>query len=78
MQSFVVSVFLFASCASAPVTERRQFNFIPDSQMNALGEQAYQEILSKEKISQNKSAEIRGSFHLRLKFSNAYFGKSMK
>lgn len=39
----------FVACVTTPDTHRKQLNFIPDSQMNALGLQAYQETLSKEK-----------------------------
>lgn len=39
------------SCATTPVTDRKQLNFIPDSQMNALGGQAFEDIKKKEKVS---------------------------
>jgi predicted Zn-dependent protease len=42
------------SCVTTPVTNRQQVNFIPDSQMNAMGAQAFTEILAKEKISTNQ------------------------
>lgn len=41
------------SCTTVPVTERSQANLIPDSQMNAMGVEAFKEVLAKEKISSN-------------------------
>lgn len=39
----------WVACVTTPESKRRQLNFIPDSQMNALGVQAYQEVLATEK-----------------------------
>jgi predicted Zn-dependent protease len=45
----------FAACVTTPVTHRKQLNFMPDSEMNALGAQAYAEMRQKEKISTNQA-----------------------
>lgn len=42
-----------AACVTSPETGRTQLSLVPDSQMNTLGEQAYQETLSKSKLSKN-------------------------
>ncbi len=39
---------LVTSCASVPHTGRRQFNFISDRQLNAIGLEAYREVVNKE------------------------------
>lgn len=48
------------SCASTPGSGRRQLVLLPESQMNAMGIEAYGEIKAKEQISSNKelTAEI--------------------
>ena len=47
---------LAAGCATVPETGRSQLLLFPDSQMNALGLQAYEEILKKEKVSADPEA----------------------
>ncbi len=47
-------VLLAAACASVPHTGRRQFNFISDSRLNALGLQAYKEVVEKEPVVKDK------------------------
>ena len=55
--SFFGFAFLIIACATAPVSNRSQFNFIPESQMNAMGVEAYQEILQKDKISTDQNLQ---------------------
>jgi len=43
-----VAFLITVGCASVPHTGRRQFNMVPDDQLNALGMKAFQEVLSKE------------------------------
>jgi len=38
---------LAATCSTVPVTGRKSFNLVPDSQVNALGEQAFQSVKAK-------------------------------
>jgi len=45
---WIVAFFVMASCATVPHTGRRQFNVVPDNQVNALGLKAFQEVLAKE------------------------------
>ena len=45
--------FLLCSCSRAPVTGRRQLKLVPDSTLNSMGLQAYQEFLSGHRLSQN-------------------------
>ncbi len=42
---------LVAACATVPLTGRRQLNLIPDSQMNALSFQQYDQVLAESKLS---------------------------
>ncbi len=51
---FLCSVFLLASCVSIPGTDKKAFNILPRAQEKQMGEQAFQEIKQKEKISTNK------------------------
>ena len=44
-----------ASCTSAPVTGRKQFNFLGDPTMNQLGLQMYQQALAQAKVSKDPS-----------------------
>lgn len=43
-------VVLVAGCATVPITGRKSFNLIPESQAIALGNDAYQEVLSSSKV----------------------------
>ena len=45
---------LFLGCVTTPVTERRSLVLIPFEKEVALGEEAYREILKKEKVSQDQ------------------------
>ncbi len=49
--STILCFFLFAGCAVTPESERTAIILIPFSQEVALGDQAYKDILSKEKLS---------------------------
>jgi predicted Zn-dependent protease len=51
--SFLI-LFFISGCFTVEGTKRRQLNIVPDGKMNELGTQAYAEILSKEKISNNQ------------------------
>jgi len=42
------------SCATIPESDRRQFIIMPDSQMHALGLEAFQEIVAREPLSKNQ------------------------
>ena len=47
------------SCATAPITERRQFKIIPEAKLNAQAAQIYEKVKKKEKlISGSKLDEI--------------------
>ena len=43
--------FVLNSCATAPITERRQLKIIPEAKLNAQAAQIYEKIKSKEKLS---------------------------
>lgn len=45
---------IFFACTTTPVTKRRALNFMPASQMHQMGAEAYQDILSKEKVSNDR------------------------
>lgn len=47
------------SCATVPETGRKQLNFISDAQMNQLGDEAFAEIKTKEKIDKEPSINER-------------------
>lgn len=49
----IAAVLVVYACVTTPVTQRQAFNLVPDAQMNALGLQAWREVLSKEKISRD-------------------------
>ncbi|HEY5599194.1 MAG TPA: hypothetical protein VIK48_00770 [Candidatus Manganitrophaceae bacterium] len=57
----LLAFLLLVSCKTTPVTERSQLILIPESQEIALGLTAYQEILSKLKLSDDaeKTAMLR-------------------
>ena len=42
--------FVLNSCATAPITERRQFKIIPEAKLNAQAAQVYEQIKEKEKL----------------------------
>ena len=45
---------VISSCATAPITERRQLKLIPESKLNAQAEAIYEKIKEKEKMSDDK------------------------
>jgi predicted Zn-dependent protease len=47
----VVASLVALACVTVPESNRRALNFLPDGQMNSLGEQAFKDVLAKEKIS---------------------------
>ena len=48
------------SCATAPITERKQLKLIPEARLNAQASQIYEKIKTKEKLINNgKLAEIK-------------------
>jgi predicted Zn-dependent protease len=49
---FIILLFL-SGCAVVPITGRRQFSFIPNSQLVTLSNDNYQQILSESKLSQD-------------------------
>lgn len=51
LASLMTGIFLLAGCASAPVTGRSQLLIVPEQQEIALGLEAYQQILTKEPVS---------------------------
>ena len=51
----VVSVFLFQTCSSVPLTGRSQLNMIPSSEMLAMSFQQYDQFLKENKLSTNQS-----------------------
>ena len=42
--------FLLNSCASAPITKRKQLKLIPESKLNAQAAQIYEKVKEKEKL----------------------------
>ncbi len=51
--SLVVLVFMAVQCATVPLTGRKQFSIIPVSQIMALSNESYDQILKENKISSN-------------------------
>ena len=52
--------FILNSCATAPITERRQLKIIPESKLNAQAAQIYEKVKAKEKlITDSKLDEIK-------------------
>ncbi len=49
-----LSAALLTSCASVPITGRRQLTLIPGSQLAALGESSYKEVISGSRLSDDK------------------------
>ena len=42
--------FILNSCATAPITERKQLKIIPEAKLNAKAAQIYEKIKEKEKL----------------------------
>lgn len=51
--SFVIVVFMAVQCATVPLTGRKQFSIIPASQIMALSNESYNQILKENRISTN-------------------------
>jgi predicted Zn-dependent protease len=47
---------LVAACATVPLTGRRQLSLIPDSQMNTLSFQQYDQVIAESRLSQDQQA----------------------
>jgi predicted Zn-dependent protease len=46
----VAAAWIAAGCSSVPITGRKSFNLVPDSQANALGAESYQKVRSESKL----------------------------
>ena len=46
--------FVLSSCATAPITERKQLKIIPEAKLNAQAAQIYEKVKEKEKMSDDK------------------------
>lgn len=53
--SVLFSILILTACSTVPLTNRRQFTAIPSQQMQSLGVQSYQQVLSQEPVSSNQS-----------------------
>lgn len=51
-------VWTVISCQTVPITGRRQFNFIPDSEMNAMALQAYSKFIAENRTLSNDQATM--------------------
>jgi predicted Zn-dependent protease len=51
--SLILGLIVLAACATVPYTNRKQFNLISPQEEAQLGEQAYAEVLQKNKLTQN-------------------------
>ncbi|MCP4710171.1 MAG: M48 family metallopeptidase [Planctomycetes bacterium] len=47
-------MFLIGGCSTIPITGRRQFNLVPDSIINSMSLQSYNDFLSQNQLSQNQ------------------------
>jgi predicted Zn-dependent protease len=57
--STLLLFFMVLGCGTVAETGRKQINFISDDQMNALGDQAYQDLLSKSRLSKDATLTAR-------------------
>jgi predicted Zn-dependent protease len=48
-----------AACATVPYTNRKQFNLVSDQQEAQMGDQAYEQVLKENKLSENKEYQRR-------------------
>ena len=52
--------YIINSCASVPITDRKQLNLIPEAKLNAQAAQIYEKVKEKEKLSKDtKIGKIR-------------------
>lgn len=49
----LTSLALASACVTVPITGRRQFNLVPDSEINGMAAQQYQQVLAQSKLSTN-------------------------
>jgi predicted Zn-dependent protease len=56
--SIVLILFTFQSCKKQPITGRRQFNLLPESQMQTMALQSYNQFLTQNKPLANNSANV--------------------
>ena len=52
----LLSLLLIAACATVPLTGRKQLSLIPDSQMNAMSYQQYEQVLAESTLSRDAAA----------------------
>lgn len=63
--NFVIALavlFVISACSTVPITGRRQLNLVPNSLMNSMSLQAYNDFLSKNQVSQDaeKTSLVKG------------------
>ncbi len=52
----LAAMLLFVACATVPITGRKQLSLIPDSQMNTMSFQQYEQVLAESKLSDDAEA----------------------
>ena len=52
----LAALLLIAACATVPITGRRQLSIIPDSQMNTMSFQQYDQVMAESQLSQDAEA----------------------
>ena len=52
----LVGLILITACATVPITGRRQLSIIPDSQINAMSFQQYEQVIAESKLSEDAEA----------------------
>ena len=66
--------FILNSCATAPITERRQFKIVPEEKLNAQAAQIYEKVKKKEKlINDSRLVEIKNIGNKMQKSIGEYF-----
>ena len=69
--------FILNSCATAPITERRQFKIVPEKKLNAQAAQIYEKVKKKEKlINDYRLVEIKNIGNKMQKSIGEYFYKA--
>lgn len=51
MPVLIALVFMIAACSTVPITGRKQFSFIPSSQMNSMADSSFRQLLGESKLS---------------------------
>ena len=54
--ALMVALLLLAACATVPITGRKQLSLIPDSEMNAMSYQQYDQVIAESKLSDDPEA----------------------